>query len=133
MTQVQKDGNGWTTAMRWTARLLGLLAIGLFVLFIYMSGAEVISTLSWADPQGIPLLVVLAIALAGVLVAWRWELVGGLMAAGGAVAIIPLVCGGSGFDMLLCGLFFTLPLLVAGALFLGCCWRTKVVTRSQST
>jgi hypothetical protein len=118
--------------MRWTARLLGLLAIALFALFIYMSGAQVLPALSWTDPQGMPLMLFLVIALAGVLLAWRWQLVGGLMTTGGAAAIIALVCGGSGFDMFLCGLFFTLPLLVTGALHLGCCWRTKAVARSQA-
>jgi hypothetical protein len=41
------------------------------------------------------------------------------------VAIIGLVCLGSGTDMFLCSLFFTLPLLLSGALYLACCWRTR--------
>ena len=32
MTEVQKNENGWTTTMRWIARLLALVATGLFVL-----------------------------------------------------------------------------------------------------
>lgn len=125
MTQIRKSANGWTKAMRWVARLVGLLAVGLFVAFIIMSGPRVFPELSLTNLQGIPLLVALVVALAGALVAWQWELVGGIMTMVGAGAIIALVCLGSGTDMFLCSLFFTLPLLVAGALYLACCYRTK--------
>ncbi|MFN2184381.1 MAG: hypothetical protein ACK2UU_10340 [Anaerolineae bacterium] len=121
-----QERNGSTSAMRWTARLLALVAIGLFVYFAVDFGARVFPALSWG-PQGIPLLVVVGIALAGVLVAWRWELVGGIMTLAGVAGIMALVCLGSGTDMLFCAFLFTLPLLVAGALYLGCCWRTKSV------
>ena len=130
MTEVQKGTNGWTKAMRWGARLIGLVAVGLFVAFIAVSGSIVFPTLSFSNPQGIPLFIALLVALAGVLLAWRWELVGGLMAIGGSAAIMLLVCAGSGTDMLYCGFLFTLPLLLAGALYLGCCARTKAVQRA---
>ena len=132
MTKVQQKRDGSATAMRWTARILALLAVGLFVYFAIDFGARVFSTLSW-DPQGIPLLLVLALALAGVVVAWRWELVGGIMTVAGVAGIIALVCAGSGTDMLFCAFLFTLPLLVAGALYLGCCWRTRMVKVTQES
>jgi hypothetical protein len=131
MTEVQQTGDGWTTAMRWTARLLALIAAGLFVAFIIMSGARLLSTLSWSSPQGLPLLIALVVAIAGVLIAWRWELVGGAMAMGGSLAIMALVCAGSGGDMLYCALLFTLPLLLAGALYLACCWRKRIARLGQ--
>jgi hypothetical protein len=117
--------------MRWTARLVGLLATGLFVLFLAVSGARVIPALSLTSPQGLPLMVVVLVAVAGVLIAWRWELIGGLMAVGGAAVITALVCAGSGSDMLLCAVYFTLPLFIAGVLYLGCCWRTRKATPAQ--
>jgi hypothetical protein len=125
MAQDQKAGNGWTTATRWAARLIGLAAVGLFAAFVYTSGTTVIPTLSLASVQGLPLLFALVLALAGVLVAWRWERTGGIMTLAGAVAIIGLVCLGSGTDMLLCSVFFAGPLLVAGTLFLASCYRTE--------
>jgi uncharacterized integral membrane protein len=127
MSQVRNAGNGWTTSMRWTARIVGLIAAGLFVAFLVVSGATVFSSFSWLSWQGLPLLIALVAAVAGALLAWRWELVGGAMTSIGALAIIGLVCLGSGGDMFLCSLFFTLPLLVAGALHLGCCARTRLV------
>jgi len=131
MTKVQ-TGQGPTKAMRWTARIIALVAAGLFVFFAVDLGARVFPRLSWG-PQGIPLLVVVGIALAGVLIAWRWELVGGIMTVAGATGIVALVCLGSGIDMLLCAVLFSLPLYVAGALYLGCCWRTRGLGFAQES
>jgi hypothetical protein len=132
MSNVQQKRDGSTTAMRWTARILALLAVGLFVLFAVELGSRVFPTLSWG-PQGIPLMVALAVALAGVVVAWRWELVGGIMTVAGVAGIMALVCAGSGTDMLFCAFLFTLPLLVAGALYLGCCYRTRMAKVAQES
>jgi hypothetical protein len=132
MSNVQQKRDGSTTAMRWTARILALLAVGLFVFFAVEVGGRVFPTLSWG-PQGIPLLVALIVALAGVVVAWRWELVGGIMTVAGVAAIMALVCAGSGTDMLFCAFLFTLPLLVAGALYLGCCWRARMAKVAQES
>ena len=128
MSKVEKKCDGSTTAMRWTARILALLAVGLFVYFAVGLGSRVFPTLSW-EPQGIPLMLALAVALAGVVVAWRWELVGGIMTVAGVAGIIALVCAGSGPDMLFCAFLFTLPLLVAGALYIGCCYRTRLLAK----
>ena len=128
MSKVQQKQDGSTKAMRWTARILALLAVGLFVYFAVELGARVFPTLSWG-PQGIPLMVALVVALAGVVVAWRWELVGGIMTVVGVAGIIALVCAGSGTDMLFCAILFTLPLLMAGALYLGCCYRTRLLAK----
>ena len=132
MSKVQRTGDGSTTAMRWTARILALLAVGLFVFFAIDFGARVFPELNWG-PQGIPLLIVVGVALAGVIVAWRWELVGGIMTVAGVAGIMALVCLGSGTDMLFCAFLFTLPLLVAGALYLGCCWRTRMAEVAQES
>jgi len=112
-------------AMRWAARVLALLVAGLFVWFLAEFGARVLPALSWLDPQGVPLLAALLVALAGVLVAWRWELAGGLLTLAGALAIVALVAVGSGLDTVYAALLLTAPLLVAGALYVGCCARGR--------
>lgn len=132
MAKVQKCDSGWTMAMRWAARILALIAVGLSAYSVVEFGAQVLPSLAWTSPQGIPLLIALLLALAGVVIAWRWELIGGLIAVGCSAAIIALVCAGSGSDMFLCAVFFTLPLLLAGALYLGCCWRTRTAAQSQN-
>lgn len=133
MTTADMGDNGWATAMRWIGRLLALVVAGLFAYFVIEFGAEVFPRLSWTHPQGMPLLIVLLLTVAGAFLAWRWEVVGGLMAVVGSLAIIALVCAGSGIDMFLCGLYFTLPLLLAGILYLGCYWRVKATTPTKST
>ena len=117
--------NQGTKTMRWVARLLGLLAAGLFILFAVEYGTGILPALQWNHPQGMPLLIILLAALAGALVAWRWELTGGILTFASALAIMALVCLGSGTDMLYCAFLFALPLLAAGALYLGCCWRKR--------
>jgi len=125
MKKAQRTQDGWTKVMRWIARFVTLIAVGLFVLFAVEAGTKALFTLSWARPQGMPLLVALLVALLGVLIAWRWELVGSSIALVGALAMVGLVCLGSGTDLLLCSLFFITPLFVAGALYLGCCYRAR--------
>lgn len=132
MTTEKKGGDGWTATMRWIARILALVVGGLFVYFVVEFGPRVFPTLSWTSAQGMPLLLGLLVALVGAVIAWRWELVGGLMTVAGAVIVMALVCVGSGLDMLFCAFLFTLPLLVVGALYLGCCWRTRQQEPSQS-
>ncbi len=125
MATDQKGGNGWTGLMRWTARILALIVGGLFAYFAVEFGAKAFSSLSLTSAQGLPLLLGLLVAILGTLIAWRWELVGGVMAVAGAVVVMALVCVGSGLDMLYCAFLFTLPLLTAGVLYLGCCWQTR--------
>ncbi|MFC2046614.1 hypothetical protein ACFLTC_03735, partial [Chloroflexota bacterium] len=75
--------------------------------------------LTWTSPLGMPLLVALAVAVAGVLIAWRWEMAGGAMALLGGLGIMGLVYAGSGPESLLAALLLAFPMLVAGVLFLG--------------
>lgn len=131
MAKDQKNGNGWTGLMRWTARILALLVGGLFVYFAAEFGAKVLSNLSLSSPQGLPLFLGLLVAVLGALLAWRWELVGGAMAVAGAVIVMALVCVGSGLDMLYCAFLFTLPLLTAGVLYLSCCWRSRKASSAR--
>ncbi|HSR33172.1 MAG TPA: hypothetical protein VLY63_21615 [Anaerolineae bacterium] len=133
MANTEKAGNGWTSVMRWSARVIGLLASGLFLLFLVEAGPRVIPALSWSEPRGIPLLVAMVLAVVGVLIAWRWELAGGVMAVAGAAAIVGLACIGSGMELFSCAFLLTLPLLVASALFLGCCWRTRVLRTAHES
>lgn len=121
--------DGGTEAMRWAARILALVVMALFAWFAIEFGPRVFPGLGWGT-QGLPLLLGVAAGIAGLIVAWQWELVGGVMAVVGALATMVLVCAGSGADMLLCAIFFTLPILVAGVLYLGCCYRTRNLAKS---
>jgi hypothetical protein len=117
--------------MRWASRIIGLIAVALFLLFLTETGALILPELTWSSPQGIPLLLAMIVAVAGVLLGWILELVGGLMTVVGAIAIPILVFLGSGPSLLLAALILSLPLLTCGGLCLGCCWRTRRASVSQ--
>jgi hypothetical protein len=129
MTIVQLMGDLSIVVTRWIARVLGLLASGPFVLFLVFLGATVCPKLSWSNPQGMPLFCVLTAATVGVLIAWRWEMIGGALAVVSAVAISGLVYFGSARAVFPAALMASVPYFVAGVLFMACCWRTR---RAQS-
>lgn len=128
MTTVPQSGDSSTTLMRWIARILGLLASALFVWFLICAGVGLCKTLSWSSPRGIPLLIVMAIAAVGVLIAWRWEMIGGTIAIISALFLGVLVYFGSGQTVFTTALLVGLPFFIAGILFLVCFWRTKTAT-----
>jgi hypothetical protein len=130
MVIAQLMGDLSTVVARWVARLLGLLASAPFVLFLIFLGATICPKLSWSNPQGMPLFCVLTAATVGVLIAWRWEMIGGAMAVVSAVAISGLVYPGSARAVFPAALMASVPYFVAGVLFLACYWRTRR-TRSQ--
>jgi hypothetical protein len=74
-----------------------------------------------------PLFIVLAMATVSVVIAWRWELIGGAMAVLDAIALSALVYFGSGRALYSTILMISLPFLVAGVLFLVSWWRSKTV------
>jgi len=125
MAQSIPPGHGGIRSARWIARILGAIIVLLFLWFLAYAGARVIPALAWGDPQGVPLFAVLVAAVSGVLVAWRWELLGGLLALLGAVAIVALVYAGGGAGTLPGAIVLALPLIVAGVLYLGAYFRTR--------
>ena len=64
-------------------------------------------------------------ATVGVLIAWRWEMIGGAIAVASATAISVLVYLGSRSTVFTAALMTSVPFFVAGVLFLTCCWRTR--------
>lgn len=125
MTRLQRTGDGLTKGVRWSARLVGLLAGSLFLEFIIRKGARIVPGLPWSSPIGMPLFLALVMAVAGGLIGWRWEAIGSMMAIVGAVAILALAYTGVGPGIVPATLILTLPLFVAGFLYLICCCRTK--------
>ncbi len=131
MKATSRSRSRTTTVMRWTWRLIGLVAVGLFLLFVAEAGDRILLELTWSDPQGMPLLLAMVVAVAGLLVGWILEMLGGLMTLLGATAIPILVYLGSGPTLLLAALILSLPLFVCAGLCLGCCWRTRRAAVSQ--
>ncbi len=125
MTKAQRTSDDLTCVMRGFTRGLGLWASTPFVLFLIYSGARVCPKLSWGSPREMPLFIVFAVATVGVLIAWRWELLGGAIAVVCAIAINALVYLGAGRALFYAALMNSVPFFVAGVLFLTCYWRTR--------
>jgi uncharacterized membrane protein YhdT len=104
------------TLMRWLARLVGALMVVLFVVFFVGEslGGDAPGHLTlgeWLE------MAALLIMLAGALLAWRWEAVGGALSLGGGLAFNVVESLGGGRVELV---WFAVAFMVVGALFLLC-------------
>jgi len=117
---LQSTSDELTCALRGVARAMGLLASIPFVLFFLYASTELWPELAWSSPLGIPLLIALAMAAVSALIAWHSELVGGALTVVCAIAVIALVCLGSGHSLFPLALLNILPYSLAGALLLVC-------------
>jgi hypothetical protein len=104
--------------IRWVARLFGLLSAGLFLLILVLA----FTNEDGIQAQAVPKVVLLAISILGVALAWRWERVGGVVLVASALALglsmyttYP-VLGPAGLIMVV--LVYTPLPLFAGVLFL---------------
>jgi hypothetical protein len=110
--------------LRWTALLVALLASGPFITFLLFRSGEVLPNLSWRAPNHMPLFLAWLAILAGFLIAWRWERIGGLVMAVSAIAVGVLAYLGCGPSELLTCCLVAGPYLLSGLLLLGS-WRGR--------
>jgi hypothetical protein len=121
MNNIETSVDGATKGMRWTARIIGI-PNGL----VWLSQVPGIM-----DHSSIPLPISLQVALLvtpllGVIIAWRWEQIGGAILIVCALLFwtLPQIAEGR-VPMLTTGDWILLPGLLAGTLFLICRSRTK--------
>jgi len=111
--------------VRWIARILALLISGPFIYFLLFRSGEVVPELCWSAVNQMPLFVAWLGVVVGILMSWRWEMVGGLVTAGSAILIGVFGYLGCGSGELLTCLIVAGPYLLSGLLLLGCCWGKK--------
>ena len=128
MTANQIAGN-LRTAVRGSARLIGLFSIGLYFLFIIESGVKIVPLLSWTDFRGMPLFLALTAAVVGLVIAWGWESLGGFLALAGGTLILVMAYAASGPGMTFTAALLALPLLAAGLLHLVCSVWTRLTAQ----
>ncbi|MEI6044994.1 MAG: hypothetical protein WCS37_11635 [Chloroflexota bacterium] len=113
---------------RWIARILGLLFNLVALLLIGLT----LNPLRDYPLQELPALLALLVANAGIVMAWKWEVRGGLVACvaslitGVAIYFSALSIGESQKLALIVALVYGLPYLLVGALFLFCHGRAGV-------
>ena len=119
-----------TKWMRWIARGLGSV-VG--VLWLLIGIAEAVWPHTPPSPeaslQGAILAGLGITTVLGVLIAWRWEGIGGTIVVIGAIALSTFAYVTAGHNKVWAMLFTGGPFLVAGILFLASWWRS---TRSRS-
>lgn len=127
------------TVVRWTARVIALLITPFFLFWYTLFGVgSIITDLHGAITANIILPIALGIlVLAGCVLSWWWERLGGMLfiLASVALAVGPLISGWSTLrilsitnilaDLLRGWVIFGLPLLIAGILFLITSWLSR--------
>jgi hypothetical protein len=108
--------------VRWAARLLALLVSVPFLYFLLFRSIEVVPSLSWRAPNQMPLFAAWLAVIAGILMSWRWQMIGGLVTAVSAIAVGVLGYVGCGAEEISTCLVIAVPYLLSGLLLLGCCW-----------
>ena len=105
------------TAVRWIARLLGLCLLLLWGAFFVEHLQWFAQPGQWPPAKVIVLQLVHLAMLAGLVLAWKWELIGSILVIASALAFFSQTAGGS---FLLFSSITSLPAI----LWLYCHWRT---------
>lgn len=96
--------------LRRLARGIGSVVSGVFLLIILAS------LRNW-DAMPTPLVLFLVLSIAGVLVAWRWEALGGLVTIAAATGLGVFVYTHAGRNEFIAAAMYSGPFLLAGILF----------------
>lgn len=99
--------------LRWLARGIGLTASGFFLFAAIVSGMS-------KYPMPPVMLIMLALSIAGILIALRRERAGGIMAIVASAGLGAFVYSGAGHNRVVAALIYSAPFLIAGILFVIC-------------
>lgn len=100
-------------SLRWLARGIGLVASGMFLFAATVSGTS-------QYPMPPLMLVLLALNVTGVLVALRWERVGGIITIVASAGLGGFVYAHAGRNQLVAASMYSVPFFIAGILFVVC-------------
>lgn len=114
--------------IRWLARIIGTLSIALF-LFLFVAESVEKGRIA-IDSDRIPMTAFMFLAFIGLIIAWKWEGLGGAMALGGLIAfnILAPASVAKGGNFVITGLY-GLPAL----LFIFCWWQTRKQLKPKAT
>jgi len=105
----------YVTIIRWTARIAGLMLIGLVVLMLFADGPPNPFDLTDKELQLFSAMIIMTV---GLVIAYKREILGGLLATGGYIFFA--VAEGSLDNGPIFPIFF-----IIGALYLYCGWKDK--------
>lgn len=113
--------------LRLITKGVAFLAIITGVLYLRVVVAEgLVGLRAGALPlQVIFLFAFLMIGVLGLLVAWRWEGIGGLLALMGGIGLAAIGYGIYGRSRWLAALLYSSPFIISGSLCLACWWQRR--------
>jgi hypothetical protein len=114
--------------IRWLARIIGTLSVAV-VLFLMVAESVEKGRIA-IDRDRIPMTAFGFLAFIGLIMAWKWERLGGAMALGGLIAfnILAPASAAKGGNFVVTGLY-GLPAL----LFIFCWWQTRKQLNPKAT
>jgi hypothetical protein len=114
--------------IRWLARIIGTLSVAV-VLFLMVAESVEKGRIA-IDSDRIPMTAFMLLAFIGLIIAWKWEGLGGAMALGGLIAfnILAPASPTKGGIYVITGLY-GLPAL----LFVFCWWQTRKQLKPKAT
>jgi hypothetical protein len=129
MTNVP-EANGRTYELRLITRWVGFLALLTGILYLRVVVIETLAAIRSNDWSLLDLLpmVLLFLATLGLLLAWRWEGLGGLLAFGSGISLGLVDYLVYGPERWVAVLLYCSPFVVAGGLCLICWWRRREAT-----
>jgi hypothetical protein len=109
------------------ARAVGLLAVLTALLYLraIASGGFLYRGVSENIPVTTILFVLMLIATAGLVLTWRWECVGGIVAIVGSLAVAAVVYTTFAENRLLALLVYSSPFLISGSLCVADWWKQR--------
>ncbi len=122
ITEVVAIDNRKTKWMRWIARIIGSLAAAFFLL---VSIGEIIFVHAEWTAEGAVLGSLVLFAITSIVIAWRWEGIGGTAAILAGIALGVFAYITAGHNNLWIMLFISLPYVIPGILFLVSWSRTR--------
>ena len=113
--------------LRVFARTVGLLALLTAILYLraLASGGFLYRGTSETIPVTTILFVLMLVATAGLVVTWKWECLGGVVAVLGSMAVAVVVYSTFAENRLLATLIYSSPFLVAGSLCVADWWKHR--------
>jgi hypothetical protein len=127
MTTHTNETGRSVSELRLVARAIAILALltGLIYGYPILTGSVFELGGQLAYGRTLLLLLFLCVACAGLIVAWRWEGSGGLIAAASGFVLGALVYRFAGDNPLTSSLAYGSPFVIAGCLFLASWWRGR--------
>ena len=125
MKNISNSNDRTAKRIRWAARVIGIIIGAFWTISLIASSIAEFGTP--VPIEGFILAGLITINVAGVIIAWWKEKIGGIIIVAAAVSLCTFSYIEAGHNKILAMLFSGFPFLISGILFLISWWRSKKV------